>query len=366
MVVYKSFYGGRERFRVSWFHAGERKWRGAMTEKEALAIARDRAQLLNAASGEEVIDRSDAQEWRRAVEIAAAHGRTLLGAVREWRAMILARGDTQRRRATIADLAEEMAAARRQDGATPTYCRRLERELLAVHDAFEGQTIDTITTDDLETWLRARDIGPRRRKNLRALLVNLWRHARRRGALPDAPTAAEKMERVRVRQGRVEIYRPGELRALLAAAEGDMVAWLAICAFSGVRSEGEISRLRWEDVRADRGLIDVTESKTGRRRLVPIQPNLALWLKRWEGASGPILTRARVDRAIPKVSSAAGVRWIRNGLRHSYGSYRCAVTADVPRVAYEMGNSPEVVKAHYLERVPEADGAEWFAIAPGS
>lgn len=53
-------------------------------------------------------------------------------------------------------------------------------------------------------------------------------------------------------------------------------------------------------------------------------------------------------------------RWVKNGLRHSFCSYRLAVVQDVARVALEAGNSPQMIFQHYRELVTEEDGKEWF------
>jgi hypothetical protein len=55
-----------------------------------------------------------------------------------------------------------------------------------------------------------------------------------------------------------------------------------------------------------------------------------------------------------------GVKWVKNGLRHSYGSYRCAVVKSAAQVALEMGNSEGTVRSNYLEYVERKAAAEWF------
>jgi hypothetical protein len=50
-----------------------------------------------------------------------------------------------------------------------------------------------------------------------------------------------------------------------------------------------------------------------------------------------------------------GFAWAKNGLRHSYISYRLAILHDTARVALEAGNSPQVIFSSYRELVtPEA------------
>jgi hypothetical protein len=56
-------------------------------------------------------------------------------------------------------------------------------------------------------------------------------------------------------------------------------------------------------------------------------------------------------KRIAELVAASHVPWKRNGLRHSFGSYRMELTKNEGQVALEMGNSPKVVKDHYFEIV---------------
>jgi hypothetical protein len=56
--------------------------------------------------------------------------------------------------------------------------------------------------------------------------------------------------------------------------------------------------------------------------------------------------------------------WKANALRHSFISYRVALTRDISAVALEAGNSPRMIFAHYRELCIEAEALEWFSILP--
>ena len=71
----------------------------------------------------------------------------------------------------------------------------------------------------------------------------------------------------------------------------------------------------------------------------------------------------RVNRARAK-EGLAPVRWPRNGLRHSFCSYRLAAIKHVGQVALEAGNSPKVIFSNYRELVRERDAVAWFNVRP--
>jgi integrase len=140
-----------------------------------------------------------------------------------------------------------------------------------------------------------------------------------------------------------EIFAVDQLRALLQAASRvvpDVLPMLALGAFAGLR-DAEIKRLDWSEVDLARGHIEVkaAKAKSARRRIVPIQPNLATWLRPYSGLAGrlvPVGARKKLDR----IRRSAGLTgWPQNGLRHSFASYRLAATHDAPRVASELGHT---------------------------
>jgi hypothetical protein len=59
-----------------------------------------------------------------------------------------------------------------------------------------------------------------------------------------------------------------------------------------------------------------------------------------------------------------GFSWAKNGLRHSFISYRLAILHDTARVALEAGNSPEVIFGHYRELVTPEAAQAWFDVKP--
>jgi hypothetical protein len=60
----------------------------------------------------------------------------------------------------------------------------------------------------------------------------------------------------------------------------------------------------------------------------------------------------------------ADVEMKHNVLRHSFGTYRVAATQNVAQTALEMGNSPAMIRKHYMEVVPKEEGEAWFSILP--
>jgi hypothetical protein len=127
-------------------------------------------------------------------------------------------------------------------------------------------------------------------------------------------------------------------------------------------------------VKLERGHIEITaaNAKTASRRIVPILPNLAAWLKDASQKTGKIFphTRAYFHELQRNVSTGTETKkldaltWKHNALRHSFISYRIADIQNVAQVALEAGNSPAMIFGHYRELVTANEAKTWFAIAP--
>jgi hypothetical protein len=87
------------------------------------------------------------------------------------------------------------------------------------------------------------------------------------------------------------------------------------------------------------------------------------WLAPYRGRTGRVFkSEHAADRTI--LFAKQHVTWPQNCLRHSYATYRLAVTHDAARVALEMGNSPTMLFVNYRELVDQHDAKAWFAITP--
>lgn len=60
----------------------------------------------------------------------------------------------------------------------------------------------------------------------------------------------------------------------------------------------------------------------------------------------------------------AGIEWKKDGLRHSYGTYMCAIEPNTSVVAKAMGNSVEILLKHYVQARTDKEGEGYFAIRP--
>jgi len=256
------------------------------------------------------------------------------------------------------------------------YFLDLKSKLKKACGAFKGQ-IRGIRADDFDEWISGmKKASGRTKNNYRMALLTLFSYARDKKHLPRGEkTEAEFATRYDDKGGDIGIYTPEEFRTLLENIEEHFVPFIALGGFAGLRTI-EILRLEWKDVWFDKGVIEVgkDKAKTATRRLAPIVPALEAWLKPGS-KTGPILPGIRDEfhftklfkDATSKLVDARGeplLTLVHNGLRHSFCSYRLAITKSAAQVSLEAGNSPKMLFENYRELVTEKAAQEYFGIVP--
>jgi integrase len=300
-----------------------------------------------------------ATEYAAAMQILDGKA-SIVEACRDW----MKRNSTECPRILIPDAVKLF----KQEAETDNKSDERQKQFRIVLDRFAENFHDqvhTVTPGLISSHLTKLPLSDRSKKNHRDVIGCFNRWLILKSYLPKGTDWLENVQKYSGKKNsEIQIFTPEEITKLLQGA-GDMTPFIAIGAFAGLRS-AEISRLDWSEIDLDDGFIEVKaiKSKTGERRLVPIHDNLKKWLHSYRQQSGKVVSYANTNKQIAKIARKAGVKWKHNALRHSFISYRVAECADIPRVADEAGNSPQMIRKHYLRRVKPALAAKWFSLVP--
>jgi integrase len=291
----------------------------------------------------------------------AAGGHSLTDATR----FFLAHLKAQENSISVSEAMERLIASRQKSGRSERYCHDLRLRLKRFATDFQGTTVGTITARQLDEWLGNLPVAPGTRNTFRRDLRTLFSYCEKHGYC--RTNEAKKTERAKDVDKPAGILTVQQTIALLNACDDDILPYVAVSLFAGLRA-AEVQKLDWSEIDLDSGHIEVAaaKSKTSRRRLVPISDSLAAWLRpiaRLRGAVTPERLRMRFDAV---KAGARLQKWPPHAMRHSYGSYRLAQCHDAARVSLEMGNSPQMVFAHYRELVKPKDAERYWKIAPAS
>ena len=269
----------------------------------------------------------------------------------------------------ISELVDQFVASRETETrhgrpASDAYLRDLRLRLGRFAEGFSCD-VGEVTAPLIEQWLNAEKQTGRNRFNTLCLIRTLLKWARKRGFIDSGPLPTDGLDFAVPLEGEIQIFTPKELASLLRAAKPELIPYLVLGAFAGLRT-AETQRLDWSDLKLERGFVEVgrDKAKTRSRRLVPVLPALSAWLQPLRQTEGPVVPYANIAKQVGWLSRDASIEWKHNGLRHSFISYRLAEVQSADRVALEAGNSPMMLFRHYRELVTPTDAAEWFAIRP--
>lgn len=232
--------------------------------------------------------------------------------------------------------------------------------------------IHEITTADLEQWLTQRQFRPVTRNNHITYARGLFNAAVRAGLIEKSP--ANDLERPMLDENVPGVFSVADTTKLLTTAAGSrkyrcLTPFLVIGFFAGLRTS-ELDALKWTDIDLARRLITVpaTIAKKRRQGYVNISDNLLAWLTPYAACMAGRVTPADSTRRriLGHLLKAVGIRWVRNGMRHSFGSYHLATFGDPHQTANQMRHRGDtsVLLDHYRALVRPDEAQAYWQIRP--
>ncbi|MFI5348571.1 MAG: tyrosine-type recombinase/integrase [Elusimicrobiota bacterium] len=238
---------------------------------------------------------------------------------------------------------EKHMKGKRGNGA-PVVLRRLERE-------FGHLPLTQLTVEEIQGFMNtittASSVSNANRYHdvFRSLLYKAidW------GYHP-GPNPLKKVPRGKPKKHRLRFLSPEEMRALIPRCSSRILPIVTCALYAGMR-RGELLDLDWSNVRLDRGIIYILESKSDEARELPIPPTLRkLFLSLGPKESGnvfnlpPITLRRHFLRALKK-ADIQGFRF--HDLRHTYASYHVMKNHDLPTLQKLLGHKSPMMTQRY-------------------
>lgn len=359
-------------WQLFWREDGKQRSTSRATQEEADALADEIAVRL--AKGEirqRILTGMELVDYEKALEICQQTGASIVEAARVLKAT---------RRPPVSKTVNEVRTEFLASKATRA---KRSRESLSdgtklFADQFGGKVILDLQVGELTTWLTGLPVQPRTKRNRFSSLRTMFRWARRMGYLPDTETEIERVDSaIWAEESRedwaddderledIRLLTPAQLRKLFDSIPERLIPALALCAFQGLR-RSEALRLHWRMVKTKN--IDIPKVIARRqkmRRTPPYQKACAAWLEPFRQSQGLIIPHADRFTQLTTIAKKIGINpWPQNALRHSFISYRLALTRNEPAVAWEAGTSVEKIKSNYDEKATKEDAKKWFAVLP--
>lgn len=299
-------------------------------------------------------------------------------------------GDKER---TLAEVVKELKASKEE---------RQDRGKLSDHTVrtFEYQTnrlidyiggaipVHELALDRIEAFLRSIPGTDRTRKNYYRAANEVLTYACDKGYLSKNPMSEWATEERKNLYGGdeeadldISIFTVKEVEDFLSyvrTKRPEFLGFVVLAAFCGLRSE-EIQKITWDKINLETGYItlDAALAKKRKKRFAEIPANAKEWLLTIPDRAGRVAPSSgnKFRNDFYRLTLAAGwadeddkSTWKKNGLRHSFGSYKYALTGDSIETARLMGHrqGDATLFEHYAALATKEHGQAYFNITPES
>jgi len=357
---------GQLRWKVETFIAGKRKRQffkdRASADKAMSAALKHRADLGRAF--EVLSARERAQIMTILSEIEQA-GLTLAGV---WKTVQTLPNSPQAR-CTLGKAITETVAAKVEGGCRPKYIKQLTWYLGSFAKGREETDVRQIGAAHIEAWFSGRNEAPRSRKGHVSLLSTLFDHCWRRRYISENPV--KRLDKVYMDRGIPRVLELGQCwRAMVwtCRRQPEVLAWLTLALFCGMRPDAEADQISWGDIDLDRGRIVITKSKVRTPRIIDLEfcPPALPWLRVAKAIGGrlPLPKTTRI-RGVRKLRAFLGMdRWPQDVLRHTAASNLLAFHQDAGKIAAFLGHSAGPLLRDYKALVFKEDAERFMGLLP--
>lgn len=370
------------------YRGGKRVRKFFPTEQKALEFVADElAKVRNLGDRARNIPGHLHEDALRAFDLLQGHGVTLEEVAKFYRAAM----DRRQKSKPVREVTEEYIKDRDVNLRSVRHIEDLKSRLGRFNEDFGDTLTSEITTRELAQWLanlkparKGAKYSPLSTINFHRVVRAFFTYAVAMGYANENP--AKKVTTPKMKESAPSIFTPTQVATILQAAGEEILPFFALGAFAGLRSS-EIQRLTWEEIDFSRNMIlpPAEKTKSAKRRIVPLLPNLREFLLPYADRKGKILPFSRrhmYDLAAPALRIAGfgrpgteteGEKAARvelttapgNGLRHSFASYRLASTNDAAKTALELGHpNTKLLFSTYRELVAPEDAETYWSIAP--
>jgi integrase len=345
-------------YTVCWYEGARRKRFG--TTRSDAALEKIKGLVSAAALGQEAAQKISFARVQEYVSIDA-----ILNGVNLTDLVAFYKNHIGNRSATLDEVCDLFVESAKDKSAR--YRETLRHYTGKLREAFPGAAISSITATALDKYLLKTFPNPKTRINHRGGICALFAFAQRKNFLPAGTTEAKKTERPSTKVVEPSVVSSHDMTKLLGAcSDKKLASFLTIGAFAGCRA-AEIIRMKWKHVQEDSIVLSPEITKTNRRRIAEIPPNLGEWLKALRGNPEEFVTYPesfKVYRRTLKLFKKAGIPRDQNAIRHTFVSCHLEKHCDPPRTAKTAGHSLAVLEQHYLKLVPKKEADAWFSILP--
>jgi integrase/recombinase XerD len=338
------------------------------SEAKALSMARywlrrQREEILRDKDNPLVLQRGAREDAVIAVGLLEPYNVSLTDVVRDW---IKTQGKPKAPPWTFGEATEAFLQAKRDQNVRPDYLRTVRGSLSLARQVFGARLLNDITTDEIEDWLRTRDIAPVTWRNYRRDLSMLFRFAIDRERASRDP--ARRLPRPRDPDAPVAILRVRAVTRLLKGLDPRATLFVSLGLFAGLRPF-EAARLPYPSLNQalQTGFLEISgpHSKSRRRRMVTVTQCLRAWIEAYGHHCARTRSYRQLLKYVHEARNKAGVTLSQDIFRHTFASHHLALHQNAALTAQELGHhNQNTLYAHYREIVSRGEAEAFFSLSP--
>jgi integrase len=253
------------------------------------------------------------------------------------------------------------------------------RHARATFEPLLKKMICDVSASDLESILKKLPAAARNAKMRR--LRSVFNLGIKRAWMPYGTSPVARLDFADQIKKEVEVFSAQEVERMLNdSLENDLelLPFLTLAAFCGIRPDGELQKLLWSDLKFDgdkpQVVIRPEVSKINRRRFVDLSDNAMAWIEAYRQSGGVtegkivpfsanvLRKKRRQNRVRANIS-----RWIQQGFRHSYCSAWLAQNKDVNELVLQSGHTdPNTMWEHYHQGISQVEAKAFWSIRPAT
>lgn len=350
---------GRDRWTICWHDGIKRQKKNISDEAEVQGLVKRIVAAFE--QGEKIVDNLTSERMREYVEAdTTLRGVNLAQLVKFYEEHVANQS------ISVSRLCDLFLASRQEN--SPRHKSSIRLHLDKFSKTFRG-SISAVKATAIDEYLLKNFPGPKTRLNHRVSICSLFAFGQRKGYLPAGFTEAQKTERPKILVVEPCTVSSHDITKLLNECTNKrLTSFLVVSAFAGCRA-AETQRLKWKDIRHDGVILGTTITKTGRRRIAEVSPNLLAWVELLRGEPEDFVTYPEGEfynlyANLHRLCKKAGVVREQNALRHTFVSCHLELHRDPPRTSKTAGHSLAMLETNYLKLVSREEAEAWFNIFP--
>ena len=268
---------------------------------------------------------------------------------------------------SVQDAYEHYLAEKERVGLSNNTTREIKSIMKPLVKGYSYRLTSSIQEEDLAKFIQKGKVAPQTQNNRQKVYHKFFNYCLKQDWISENPL--RRYEKIKIVHDTVRVFTPKEARTVIETAAHEdhqaLLPYITLMLFCGLRNS-EASKLPWDKIRFDRytvnNHVDAKVAKTASRRSITTQRNAAQLLKYCKDKNLTDPYPKNFRKRFDKFKAATGLDWRPNILRHTFGTYRYALSESAEATSKEMGNSPTVLKKYYDGLATKREAEKFFEL----